>query len=63
LLAAGAGNVIGHRHDPYVDALPSQSLGSEAEMEDIAGVIAEGQQQAAALLHGGANPLYLPGRG
>ncbi|OEI67406.1 hypothetical protein Cus16_3005 [Curtobacterium sp. ER1/6] len=46
----GRGDVVGHGDDPGVDALGAEPLGREPEVHPVAGVVAEGQDDAASLV-------------
>ena len=59
----GGGDVIGHHHDAGVDALVVEPLGRDPEVHVVPGVVAEGQDHAAAAVGGLGHRVDLSGRG
>lgn len=44
LVGTGAGDVVGHLDDAYVDALSPQPFGTETEMQHIPCVVTDGEE-------------------
>jgi hypothetical protein len=63
LLPAGRGHVVGHIHNPGVDAFIDQSLAGDAEVQSVPGIVAEGEDHPRASIRRPGDPVDLLRRG